>query len=71
MRKADVAIRKEKRRMVSMLDNLEIDKVKIPQELIEAAKTRQLVEPQETEETVQNAQQANSINEEMMSALGM
>lgn len=41
MRKADVAIRKEKRRMVSMLDNLEIDKVKIPQELIEAAKTRQ------------------------------
>ena len=52
MRKADVAIRKEKRRMVSMLDNLEIDKVKIPQELIEAAKTRQLVEPQETVETV-------------------
>ena len=42
IRKADVANRKEKRRMVSMLDNLEIDKVRIPQELIEAAKARRL-----------------------------
>ena len=54
-----------------MFDNLEIDKVKIPNELIEAAKSRQAVEPQETIETVQTANQANSTNEEMMSALGM
>jgi len=33
MRKADTAIRKEKHRLKSMLDNLEIDKIKIPDEL--------------------------------------
>jgi hypothetical protein len=33
MRKADAAIRKEKKRVRCMLDNMEIDKVKIPDEL--------------------------------------
>jgi|LauGreDrversion4_2_1035121.scaffolds.fasta_scaffold165822_3 hypothetical protein len=38
MRKADVANRKEKRRTLNMLDNLEIDKIKIPQEMIQGKK---------------------------------
>ena len=33
MRKADTAIRKEKHRLKNMLDNLEIDNIKIPDEL--------------------------------------
>jgi hypothetical protein len=51
MRRADKAVRKEKHRVTSMLDNLGIDKVKIPQEMVEAAKQRQQVEPQEAVET--------------------
>ena len=51
MRRADKAVRKEKHRITSMLDNLGIDKVKIPQEMVEAAKQRQQVEPQEAVET--------------------
>lgn len=50
MRRADKAVRKEKHRITSMLDNLGIDKVKIPQEMVEAAKQRQQVEPQEAVE---------------------
>jgi hypothetical protein len=40
MRNADKAVRKERHRITSMLDNLGIDKVKIPQEMVEAAKAR-------------------------------
>ena len=41
MRNADKAVRKERHWITSMLDNLGIDKVKIPQEMVEAAKARQ------------------------------
>ena len=68
MRNADKAVRKERHRITSMLDNLGIDKVKIPQEMIEAAKTRQQGEPQEAVETVN---EGNSTNDKMLSALGM
>ena len=46
MRRADKAVRKETRRLPGLLDNLGIDKVKIPQEMVEAAKQRQQVEAQ-------------------------
>ena len=65
MRKADLVVRKEKRRIVGLIDNMDIDKIRIPQELMAQAQVKQ-PEPQETTEI-----KPNSTNEEMMSALGM